>query len=267
MSEDSVVSKARKYNSNFAILGVVILLGSGLLFGFTRSATESVCSGVEVSLSAELEEPFLDKETILQIVDDAGSLVGSPTQKIDLAAIENRLLETGFVESVTASFDALDVLQVEVRLKHPIARLLDVGGRSCYVDDRGHLFPVARGVTARCMIITGSFSLPEHPVADSLGQLASFFPVVQAIISDDFFRQQVSEMVVSKSNDITLFPEVGDTEVLFGKPVRIEEKLSALRTFYAEVLKRKGWDYYSSISLAFAGQVVARRSGQVLPED
>jgi len=56
---------------------------------------------------------------------------------------------------------------------------------------------------------------------------------------------------------ITIFPQVGNERIEFGKPQNIEVKFRKLMIFYKEILPRMGWDKYNRVNLEYEGQIVA----------
>ena len=74
-----------------------------------------------------------------------------------------------------------------------------------------------------------------------------------------FLRSLVSEIVVDDAGELTIFPEVGDVVIEFGKPIRIKEKFDNLELFYHNVLNKVGWKKYKSISLKYREQIVAEK--------
>jgi cell division protein FtsQ len=69
----------------------------------------------------------------------------------------------------------------------------------------------------------------------------------------------VEQINVTDEGDLELVPRVGDHILFLGKPVRIEEKLNRIRTFYTKGLSRVGWNKYSRISVEFENQVICKR--------
>jgi len=55
---------------------------------------------------------------------------------------------------------------------------------------------------------------------------------------------------------ITIFPQVGDERIEFGKPDDVQEKFRKLMIFYKEILPRMGWNKYDRVNLEYEGQIV-----------
>jgi hypothetical protein len=59
-----------------------------------------------------------------------------------------------------------------------------------------------------------------------------------------------------QQNAITIFPQVGDERIEFGKPENAEVKFKKLMIFYKEILPRTGWNKYNRVNLEYEGQIV-----------
>ena len=71
----------------------------------------------------------------------------------------------------------------------------------------------------------------------------------------------IEQVDITKNRTFELVPKIGNSLINFGDATNAAEKLDRLLLFYKQVLVKCGWDYYSSISVQFANQVVAKRKG------
>lgn len=86
---------------------------------------------------------------------------------------------------------------------------------------------------------------------------------VKLIESDDFWRAQIVEFVVSQAQngslELRLIPRAGAHTIIFGRIEDVEAKLDKLLLFYRRVLNKEGWERYRTIDIRFADQVVCTR--------
>ena len=68
------------------------------------------------------------------------------------------------------------------------------------------------------------------------------------------------------SANIILVPAIRGHVINLGKAVNIADKFNRLRRFYAEVMPKKGWEFYDTISLKWDNQIVATRRKGKLPK-
>ncbi|MEM6299125.1 MAG: cell division protein, partial [Bacteroidota bacterium] len=60
-------------------------------------------------------------------------------------------------------------------------------------------------------------------------------------------------------NEWIMYPQVGQHKFDLGTLAKMKEKLYLLRqAYYKEILPRKGWGAYRTISVRYDGQVVCR---------
>ena len=83
---------------------------------------------------------------------------------------------------------------------------------------------------------------------------------VKKILDNPFLKVQIEQIHLDHSGDAILVPKLGNHKIYFGNPAdNVEDKLQRLQVFYEEGLPYVGWEKYKSISLAFDGQVVAKK--------
>jgi cell division protein FtsQ len=66
-------------------------------------------------------------------------------------------------------------------------------------------------------------------------------------------------MHLEENEDIILIPRVGYQQIVFGKPVNVEDKFRKLKLFYEKGISDKGWNNYSYINLKFKNQIVCTK--------
>jgi len=85
-------------------------------------------------------------------------------------------------------------------------------------------------------------------------QLIAF---INTIREDEFWNAQVAQLDIDSKMRITIYPQVGDERIEFGRPDNVDTKLTKLMIFYKEILPRMGWDKYDRVNLEYEGQIVA----------
>ena len=81
--------------------------------------------------------------------------------------------------------------------------------------------------------------------------------LINTIREDEFWSAQIAQLDVDSKMRITIFPQVGDERIEFGKPDNIDAKFKKLMIFYKEILPRMGWNKYDRVNLEYEGQIVA----------
>lgn len=188
------------------------------------------------------------------------SLEGTPLNNIDIERLERVLKEEPFILNADAFVDAGNVINIKVRQREPILRVIDNNGLNYYLDRNGVKMPPSEHFTARVLVATGS--IPPH-VPNFLERkkhlLKDVFELAELILADPFFQPLIEQIYVSNRGEITLTPKVGDQKILLGRYVNVEEKLENLKIFYQEGVPYEGWQKYKVYNLKYKGQVVAER--------
>ena len=71
--------------------------------------------------------------------------------------------------------------------------------------------------------------------------------LINTIREDEFWNAQIAQMDIEVKRRITIFPQVGDERIEFGKPENVEVKFKKLMIFYKEILPRTGWNKYNRV--------------------
>lgn len=189
------------------------------------------------------------------------AIVGQPLELIDIEVIEKVLESDIFIKDADVYIDALNKVHITIEQHIPIARIMDEADPSYYLDEVGKQVKTSPKFTARVMVVTGKIgrfndnylNIPNH-------RLRRVFELIKFIDGNEFWKAQFEQIHIDHSGDATLIPKLGDHEIKFGLPNEdIEDKFDRLEAFYQDGLSVEGWNKYKSISLAFKGQVVAKK--------
>ena len=74
--------------------------------------------------------------------------------------------------------------------------------------------------------------------------------------NNEFWKAQISQIIVAKDGGIVLIPTIGTTRIDFGLATNIENKFKKLFIFYQKVIPNKGWNKYSWVQLKYKNQVI-----------
>lgn len=244
----------------WAIYPIVAAVIVALLMAANAYHQNLALSGVEVKVSVGGEHPFIDDAGIIGAIAEEGdtALIGKRLDRGQLLVLENKLKESPFVLYAELYKNFQGVLTAEVALRQPMARLINNEADYIYLDVNGVKFPDTELHTAHSLLVRGDF---DETVSDTFAcsTVSDAIPVMQFIHADPFWNAQISDVIIRQSGELLLLPQVGNLEIEFGYPVRIEEKFALLQDFYRQAIPKVGWNYYKSVSLKFRGQVVAKK--------
>jgi cell division protein FtsQ len=190
---------------------------------------------------------------------DADNLKGANLNTLNFKEIEQRIRQNPFVSDAELYSDLKGNLIVKVSLRRPIARIVQSDGPDAYIGEDGTIIPLSEKFSSRVILVSGEF-VPNFLKLDNLHQLEEGRQVMlllNTIREDPFWKAQIAQVDLDRKAKATLFPQVGDETIEFGKAENLEIKFRKLRIFYKEILPRVGWNKYNRINVEYEGQVVA----------
>ena len=85
--------------------------------------------------------------------------------------------------------------------------------------------------------------------------------MVQFINKNAFWKAQIAQIHVNKENEISLYLQVGNPEINFGRLENqedINKKMNKLDIVCKKILTTKGWNTYKKISLKYNNQIICQ---------
>lgn len=252
-------------------LWVITIIGVGVAMSFINRAQESRVVGLPI-IKIDLHEDmlFLSKEDVLERLINK-DLIGEDKKYSDLALneIEEVLAEMPEIKTVQVYTYLGGDWRIDITLRQPVARIFNMNGSSCYLDNDGTLMPLSSNYTAHVLAITGNVNETDYTKNvteimnnDSLKTieiLDDLYAISAYVCSDEFLSAQFTQVYVNSYNEFELIPRVGNHRVLFGDASNIPGKFKKLELFYTEGLSRAGWEKYDTINVMFKSQVVCSK--------
>lgn len=240
---------------------VLYLLLAGVLYSYWRDEPRYRAVKVVVQYPND-EAQFVTEAGILQLVNSKPGfkVKGQRYSEVDTYDLARYLSEHNrLIRHVSCYHTPDSLLRIDVEQRNPVMRIKsmmhvpDGKGNSWqdfYLDDAGEMMPAQFGTAIQLPLVTGYVG-PGH-----LQPLADF---VRYIKSDDFWSAQITQIHLALNGDVSLVPRVGSHTILLGSFDNYRTKLQHVRTFYDDVLPRRGWNAYRVINVKFDGQVVGEK--------
>lgn len=224
-----------------------------------QAAATALCHDPMIQINDSAARRFVTQEHVRRILAQAGIRIDSVTWKnIDTRRIERVLSAQTNIESARCHRLSDDRMLIEVTPMVPVIRVFERGGRSYYVNREGkHLLANAE-YAIDVPVVTGTFTR-AYPATYVL-------PVADYIASDSVLSALVTAIELKANGDIYIIPMVRGQVINLGDTTALADKFARLGTMYRKVMPHKGWQYYDTLSLKYAGQVVATRRLKRLPE-
>ena len=234
----------------------IVLLQAGV-----RSQNVKTCKDVDIDISGVSNNFFIDKTDVQDIIKKfvGGNPKGKKLASFNLRDIENRLEKDVWIRNAELYFDNNDVLRVHVDEREPAARIFAVDGSTFYIDSSLKMLPLSEKFSARLPVFTGfPHGGPMVKKADS-SLLRAVLTISQQLQKDSFLMAMIDQVDITPQRSFEMIPKLGRQTILFGDASDADEKFRKLKTFYQQVIPVAGLSKYSSISLQFKNQVVAKK--------
>lgn len=230
-----------------AIAGYLVVA----VWKFASQAEDRICEGVNVEILDSIPDGFITESFIRSLLTRNNiSPEGMRMSEINLEQIEELMLGESHIESASCFYNAAGVLCIKVVPQRPVLHVISQNGEDYYLSSTGLTMPTASFNVNLC-VATGRIS--KQFASERLLEMALF------IHDNLFWREQIEQIHVLSPEQIELYPRVGQHVIELGSIDGFQEKLDRLRIFYRKGLERVGWNKYSTISLAYDGQIVCTK--------
>ncbi|MBR4187858.1 MAG: cell division protein FtsQ [Bacteroidaceae bacterium] len=231
-----------------AIAGYLVVA----VWKFASQAEDRICEGVNVEILDSIADGFITESYIRSLLTRNNiSPEGMKMSEINLEQIEELMLGESHIESASCFYNAAGVLCIKVVPQRPVLHVISQNGDDYYLSSTGLTMPTASFNVNLC-VATGRIS--KQFASERLLEMALF------IHDNLFWREQIEQIHVLSPERIVLYPRVGQHVIELGSIDGFQEKLDRLRIFYRKGLERVGWNKYSTISLAYDGQIVCTKA-------
>ena len=227
-----------------------------LLYGFKWQNKKSI-HAVKISITNPAAANFLNASYIQRILhtqfgdDIANQSVNGET----ISKVERFLNKNSWIQNAEAFIDVNNNLQVEVEQKKPFIRVFEQNGASYYLDRTLHPIPLSESYTPVLMAVT---NVPSAAYATKLNTFKSIAFIADYIEADTFWNAQTQMIVVRDTNDFAILTALGKQLIILGDTSNLNNKLSNVFLFYRKLLKKIGWNLYTTIDARFDGQLIAK---------
>lgn len=247
-------------------LWIAGLAGLSVLVSFIEAEHKKItCKDLVVTIDYGEAEPLITADELNRIVYEAyDSLVGKKLTDINSVDIENHVNSIDFIESAEVYSTITGTMKIKVRQRNPVLRVINSSNQDYYIDREGRLLPVKTGRATRALVASGQIrdkysDTLDVSSPDESKLLHELYVLATYIREDDFLRAQIEQVYVTDEGEFEMVPKVGRHLIIFGDITGMENKFNKLKVFYAQGMKKSGWDKYSKINLKYKDQVVCEK--------
>ena len=238
---------------------MAIALTTGILWARSKSLGE-LCTAVDVEVIDADSTSFVTPQGVLNDLKGQGiSVVGKRMGEIDASDIEEALRQSPYLENADCIKCQDGRMLIRVSQLVPVLRVFD-GDESYYVNRAGKHIAVTSFYHCDVPVVRGHFTR-KFPATRLL-------PLIDYVERDSLLHSLITMYQVRDTNNIILIPNLSGHVINIGNADGFDNKFAKLKLFYNEVMPKRGWNTYDTISVKWNHQIVAtRRVKAVAPVD
>lgn len=233
---------------------ILLVLAVGLTIGILWARDKSrgeVCEVVEVQVVNADSTSFVTPQGVLSDLKGQGiKIVGKRMGDIDASDIEEALRQSPYLENADLVKCQQGKVLIRVSQLVPVMRVFD-GEDSYYVNRAGKHMAATNYYHSDVPVVQGHFTKKYPPTR--------LLPLIDYVESDSLLHSLVTMYQVRDTNNIIIVPDFSGHVVNIGNADGFENKFAKLKLFYSEVLPKRGWNTYDTISVKWNHQIVATR--------
>ncbi len=248
----------QQYMQGAGIVAFALMLICVLAFT-SISRSESVCTGLYVQITDLEQYQFVSPAQIGQAINNMEQkVVGRKIRQLHLKEIEQMLLSNSFIKTAQVYINMKGDMHAIISQRVPLMRVYGPHKETYYIDQDGKSMPLSMNFAANVPVATASYT--ETRTDSNIIRLnAKLFRLAQAIEADSFARALSGQITFQPNGEYIISPRLGNFEIELGDTSALEQKFSALKSFYRHALPEEGYQRYGSISVKYRNQVVAHR--------
>ncbi len=248
------MSRSKSYRFNWQRVAIVLAFVLLISLSFFYNSKGDI-QGLNVVIQNP-EYKFIDSKGVIDYLQKEGLVKNNSIKKSEVKNIEATLLQNNYIDSAEAYVSKKQDLNIVVRQMEPLARVyLSQNAKSFYLKSNNKLAEISLDYTARVPVVTGF----QYVVSDTSFR-RDFTELMTYIAQDSFWSVQVQQLDISPDKELSMYPLIGEHQVLIGAPTDYRAKFANLREFYNQVLSRQGFDLYNTVDVRYHQQVVASPS-------
>ena len=235
----------------YSILTILaVALTVGILWAREKSRGE-LCTSVDVEVVNADSTSFVTPQGVLTDLKGQGiKLVGKHMGDINASDIEEALKVSPYLENADIVKCQNGKVLIRVSQLVPVFRVFD-GEDSYYMNRAGKRMAATTFYHCDVPVVQGHFTR-KYPATRLL-------PLIDYVENDSLLHSLVTMYQVRDTNNIILVPEISGHVVNIGNADGFENKFAKLKLFYREVMPKRGWNTYDTISVKWNHQIVATR--------
>jgi cell division protein FtsQ len=256
--------KKRKWLMKRLLWVGLLLLILIIVWGGIELRNKSLVSQLKIEIvQDEDKDKFVGSEEVKGILfKNFGHYIeGQVIERINVKSVESVLEQDPYIKDAEVYIDARNQVNIKIVQRKPLIRVMDLVDETYYLDEGGKKMPFTTRYVSRTLVASGDIGMYNDTLFQKKeGRLYQVLELAKEIQKHPFLKVQIGQINVEYNGEAILVPILGNHLIEFGYlNENVADKLFNLMVFYEKGLPYEGWEKYKSISLAFKGQVVAKR--------
>lgn len=229
---------------------MAVALTTGILWARNKSMGE-LCTAIDVEVVNADSTSFVTPQGVLNDLKGQGiKVVGKRMGEIDASDIEEALRQSPYLENADCIKCQDGRVLIRVSQLVPVLRVFD-GDDSYYVNRAGKHMAVTSFYHCDVPVVRGHFTR-KYPATRLLS-------LIDYVEQDSLLHSLISMYQVRDTNNIILIPNMSGHVINIGSADGFDNKFAKLKQFYTQVMPKRGWNTYDTISVKWNHQIVATR--------
>lgn len=245
--EKRTITKKRGGTSSLIGIGMaLILLGLAVFAGFYMEKNTYINS-VEFNGTY-----FVDENELFTAID---APIGLRADSVQFDSLFEQLKSVPYVKDVTVKMSIRGKLTFLIKEHQPLAMLVQ-GSNRHYLSEGGTILPI---ITDHILDVPLVYGIDKRQIADST-RTSPYWIAEEFLIAaqnSDIGWATISEVAWTNYEGIVALTNENGVKLIFGQD-DFEAKMSHWKTFYSEIISRKGIQSFEVIDLRFRDQIVTR---------
>jgi cell division protein FtsQ len=242
-----------------------------IALGFADSKrAERKCNEIRVIIPDGELYQFFDNKDVERIIRGNGlDIKGYSISEINTRKIEEIFRKSSYVRKVEVFFTVDGVMNIRIRQRIPVVRIITDVGATYYIDKDGYILPASRKFAPHVLVASGDFNMGDQlrktmclndlKDRDFYKSWTEALELAKYINNDDFLTSQIVQIYLNSKEIFELIPRVGAHQIIIGDASDLENKFFKLEVLYKEGLNNEGWNKYQKIDLRFKNQIICTK--------
>ena len=258
------------------VLVFFVLIGAGTLvlwaFSISKHNAQPVPEvRVNIQRGQNIDELITKQEVDSIVHSHFGLLQGTPMNQIDVSAVQVAVNRHPAIQSCNVYLGVDGVLNIDIRQRAPMFRVMNSDGSGFYVDTLGQSFNLLDRAVAYVPIfsvegVMGAMQYPATPAYYDENTLGLTY-LDELIVFGNHMRKNpelkdwAEHVHLTSMGTLEVIPRIGRHVIEYGSIYNLEMKTKMLFQFYRSQVYITDLEKYSRINLNFENQVICEKRG------